>query len=361
MSPEMVLHNQSPTSPVFRYRLESEINRPNRQMDGYQREQGLQFPTSHVTTRMIRLAESLMENSSDATGYANVLLAHFNSNPFSYTLQPPLLGSNRPVDEFLFDSRQGFCEHYAAAFVTMMRVAGYPARVVIGYLGGELNPRANQITVRQSDAHAWTEYWSENLGWVRVDPTAAIAPERIDNSIDLENSLAGNNMVQFVGSELGALANLLREARWFADLAKLKWDRWVVGFDHDRQQTLLSNLGLKDIALHILGAIAFLVSVTLLGIVAVILYRREKSRSDPVQKIWNQYCRKLARQGLVRQPFEGPMDFLRRARAKFPQADNQLTLITENYMTLRYGVPDNTGRLDVLETAIRKLNLKMSG
>ena len=113
---------------------------------------------------------------------------YFSEEPFFYTLQPPLLGDN-PMDEFLFQTRRGFCEHYAYAFVMMMRAAGVPARIVAGYMGGEVNPVNRTVIVHQFDAHAWAEVWLDGQGWVRVDPTAAVAPDRIE--LGLEEAVAG--------------------------------------------------------------------------------------------------------------------------------------------------------------------------
>src|ERR1039457_5975328 len=109
-------------------------------------------------------------------------LSYFREQGFVYTLEPPLLGRDS-VDEFLFGSKSGFCEHYASSFVFLMRAAGVPARVVTGYQGGDINPVDGYMIVRQSDAHAWAEVWLKGRGWVRFDPTAAASPVRVESGI----------------------------------------------------------------------------------------------------------------------------------------------------------------------------------
>ena len=145
------------------------------------RQAALQLPKSGLD-RTRALADEWREGSTGPRDVVARALEFFNREPFVYTLQPPLLGT-KPVDEFLFETRRGFCEHYASAFSLLMRAAGIPARVVTGYLGGDENPVDGFYTVRQSDAHAWAEVWYADRGWVRIDPTSAVAPERIEQSV----------------------------------------------------------------------------------------------------------------------------------------------------------------------------------
>ncbi|MCH2219257.1 MAG: DUF3488 and transglutaminase-like domain-containing protein, partial [Dechloromonas sp.] len=156
---------------------------------------------------------------------------------FTYTLQPPLLGPNG-IDEFLFVTRRGFCEHYAGAFVFLMRAAGIPARVVTGYQGGELNPLDGHLVVRQSDAHAWAEVWLEGRGWLRVDPTASVSPARIETGI--VDALA-------LGEPLPAIVQLradwLRNLRYRWEAVNNAWNQHILGYDPQRQRELLSRLG----------------------------------------------------------------------------------------------------------------------
>ena len=196
---------------------------------------------------------------------------YFHRENFVYTLNPPLLGAD-PVDEFLFDTRRGFCEHYAAAFVTLMRAAGIPSRVVVGYLGGELNTAGHYLIVRQSDAHAWAEIWLRDRGWVRVDPTGAIAPERIELGLDAVRRLEQQGLalgglsaeVLARALELGWFEHVALRARWYWDLTNMTWYRWVVDYGKERQERFLASLGLDDIPWNgMIGLLFFAVLLVL--------------------------------------------------------------------------------------------------
>src|SRR5690606_4344909 len=170
------------------------------------------------------------------------VLAYFNQEEFFYSSTPGQLGAN-PVDEFLFNSRTGFCEHYAGAFTYLMRAAGVPARVVVGYMGGERNPYDETYTVRQYDAHAWSEVWLEGRGWVRVDPTAAVAPERIElgseEVFENEEGFLGDvgfSLLRFRGNLL------LNDLRLRLEMIDYAWNRWVLNYDQQRQFQLLAWL-----------------------------------------------------------------------------------------------------------------------
>ena len=175
-------------------------------------------------------------------------LSYFNQQPFVYTLTPPLLLSDDPVDEFLFETRQGFCEHYAAAFTVLMRLAQVPARVVTGYLGGTINPIGDYLIVRQRDAHAWSEVWLPEQGWVRIDPTQAVSPERIEQGID--SALAPE--LDPLGLEINWGSDSIPVRIWRQwqnvwDAVNYNWNQWVLGYGPARQQQLLKYLGLKNI------------------------------------------------------------------------------------------------------------------
>ena len=341
MEPELFMRKKGARENRPRYRLMSAEHYINRTIDADQYRKGTTLPYGMLTDRIQELVREQVTASSpsgvfDEARYIENILAYFNTNDFRYTLQPSVLTSRTAVDQFLFESREGFCEHYAAAFTTLMRAAGIPARIVIGYLGGELNPLANQITVRQSDAHAWTETWTRERGWVRLDPTAAIAPERIENPISYELSLA-SGAVRFVEFDLSVVESALRDLRWYGGLAKLQWERWFVGFDYLRQQALLEALGLERISLELLGSLSFVVGFLILVVSAFLFYRRERWQADPAIGIYNEYCRRLSKHGLTRLPWEGPLDYNARCRAALPGLAQDLDRITDSYTSLRYG------------------------
>jgi transglutaminase-like putative cysteine protease len=253
----------------------------------------------------------------------------------TYTLRPPLTGEH-VADEFLFDSKRGFCEHFAAAFVVLMRAADIPARVVTGYQGGERNPIDNTWVIRQSDAHAWAEVWLDGQGWQRVDPTAAAAPARIEENLAAAVP-AGDPLPFLSGPGLEWLRDL--RFRWWA--VNNVWNQWVLGFDPERQLELLAQLGMeapdwRKMMLW-LGGLSVLV---LLGLSALLLWRRP--RLDPAQRAWRKVSRRLAKHRLACRPWEGPHDYANRVAAELPAAADDIRAIAALYAELRYGKPSKT-------------------
>jgi hypothetical protein len=291
--------------------------------------------------------------SADARPRALVdrALAYFRSEPFYYTLRPPLLGGD-PVDEFLFSSRRGFCEHYASSFVVMMRAAGVPARVVTGYQGGEWNALAEYLLVRQSEAHAWAEVWLQGRGWVRVDPTAAVAPERIE--LGLEAALRSETGD---GAGAGALASWtgrfwLRMGIW-RDTLDFYWNQWVVSFGPERQRALLERLGLGGlswtaVALVMIGSVAALGAL----FAALSLLAGRRARGGIVERLYARYCERLRQVGLERAPWEGPRAYAARVQQTRPELARVSGEITRLYVNLRYRVGAR-GELDELRRRVR--------
>jgi transglutaminase-like putative cysteine protease len=296
----------------------------------------LQLPDG-VSTRVQDLARRWRESAASDMAVVQQALAHFNQQDFVYTLEPPLLGAD-PVDEFLFVTRRGFCEHYAAAFVVLMRSAGIPARVVTGYQGGEYNPLGDYWLIRQSDAHAWAEVWLPDAGWQRVDPTAAVAPERIERSLDMAGGAAGA-AASFRLPESDLLGRNLRKLRYLLDAMNNQWHEWVLSYGPQRQLEFLASLGIDRASWkHLALALLLLTGLLLLGI-ALWMLLRQPAAKDPVQRAWLQFCRRLARLGLVRRPDEGPWDFAGRVATARPVLASQVNAITMLYVALRYGKP----------------------
>jgi transglutaminase-like putative cysteine protease len=315
-------------------------------LDEAERKAALQLP-ARQSARVVALVSELRAQGRPDEDVVNALLRYFHDKEFHYTLEPPLLGDD-PVDEFLFETRRGFCEHYASAFVTLMRVAGVPARVVTGYQGGEYNPTGRYFVVRQSDAHAWAEVWLRGKGWMRVDPTAAIAPERIDFGASALRQLVAQ------GAPLGGLApaavrNLLapsdferlRRGLVFAwDAVNTGWQRWVLDYDFERQRALLAAIGLARFEpVRLVGLLALAIAVLLGGYA---LSSRQRSPLDPVQRLYEKYCRRLANCGLERANHEGPVDFAERCARQRPDLARATGTITDLYVQLRYaGIADD--------------------
>lgn len=302
----------------------------------------LQLPST-VSPRVQALAAGWRAQHGDPESIARAALAHFRAENFVYTLQPPLLGTD-PVDEFLFESRRGFCEHYASAFVTLMRAAGVPARVVLGYLGGEHNAAGNYLIVRQSDAHAWAEIWDDKTGWRRVDPTAAVAPERVELGINALRRLAAQGILPGQTGEaalrsalaLGWFEHLALRGRLYWDFANLSWYRWVADYTTERQERLLESVGLKEFTGTWLVALLAAVLTLIMSAYGLWLWRSHTPR-DPVQASYLRLCRKLARAGIKRQPHEGALTFAARSARARPDLAESLESITALYIDLRYG------------------------
>ncbi len=275
----------------------------------------------------------------------------FRDQPFAYTLEPPALGQDM-VDEFLFDTRRGFCEHYASAFTVLMRAAGVPARVVVGYQGGELNELGGYYVVRQAEAHAWSEVWLDGRGWVRVDPTAAVAPERVETG--LSAALAPAEVPEFLRrSGLSALAALRLRLDLTWDYVNVAWDRWVLGFNPERQLELLSRFGIDDWQRMIL---ALTVAITgLMGLVGLLSLRSARAAlpDDAALRLWRHATRMLARQGLPQAAAEGPRDYAERVARERPDLAAPVGRLLQAYVAARY--LDQRARETDLAEALRAL------
>lgn len=294
----------------------------------------------------LALGRAWRAQEASADGPIRRALALFASRHFAYTLQPPLLGE-QGVDEFLFQTRRGFCEHYAAAFVVLMRAAGIPARVVGGYQGGERNPLDGYLIVRQSDAHAWAEVWLEGRGWVRIDPTAVVAPARVETGI--ADALG-------TGEPLPALvqirADWLRGLRYRWEALNNAWNQQVLGYDPQRQRELLSRLGLPDTDWRSLAGILGAVCALLLAaITAWTLY--QKPRRDPALRLWQRALRHLARRQVHCAPWETPEAVARRVEAERPELAAAFRRVVDAYLQARYGAAAPT--LTILRDAVAQL------
>jgi len=337
------------------YRLRSYPAYRNDTLGDAERNAALRVP-ANVSARMRELVAGWRQGGAKEAAVVRSALLMFNRQGFVYTLTPPRLGPS-PADQFLFETRQGFCEHYATSFVLLMRLAGIPARVVAGYQGGEFNDLANHLIVRQSDAHAWSEVWLSGQGWTRIDPTAAVSPERVRWSFDFEDQALSRFVVALPGVTLDAstLDYLVRHLRLTADAIDAAWGEWFLGFSGETQAALLAGLGLelwqrREVLLLMVG-----LAMALLSAIAVTLYRRDRRRPDPVRRAFDDLCRRLARRGVIHRPWEGPRDFTERAAALLPQRAPAIRRSGEIYLRLRYGVAGDEGLLRELRRAVRRI------
>jgi transglutaminase-like putative cysteine protease len=323
-----------PIKRSLRYNQSSHLDYTTGDISPEERQRGLQLPPN-ISQRMRQLVADWGRATSDKSDIVNAALGHFNQQPFVYTLSPPLLGDN-PADQFLFETRRGFCEHFATSFTLLMRIAGIPARVVTGYQGGEYNPHGGYLIVQQSDAHAWAEVWLEGPGWVRVDPTAAVAPQRVERSLDTR-TLGEGTPAQFQLLEPGPMASLLKQMRWGLDAINTSWNRWILGYSNKRQSELLSMLSLDFLKGKALGIGMVVITSIIVLTITLSLLIKGRSTTDPTVILYQRFCNKLGKRGLVRQPNEGPNDYAERVIQKRPDLKIPIERITRLYIAIRYG------------------------
>jgi transglutaminase-like putative cysteine protease len=266
--------------------------------------------------KALAAGQQLRRDYPEPVARVQAVLRQFAGKGYVYTLEPPLLGADA-VDEFLYGTRAGFCEHYAGAFTVLMRAAGIPARVVTGYQGGELNPIDGYLTVRQSDAHAWSEVWLPQRGWVRVDPTAAVSPDRVRGSLVQPDP-----------------DSLLAKARYAIGAANNGWNQWVLNYSPQRQQALMQSLQESLFSWRSAALIALACALLLMAG----KFARQR-QSDPVDRLYSALCQRLGQLGLPRAPDEGPTAYAARvdAAALAPEPKAAAGEFLRRYSAWRYG------------------------
>ncbi len=328
----------------------------------YLREKSTALPENN-NPRSKALARQWREQVNSDQAFINKILSWFNQQDFVYTLRPPLLGRNA-VDEFFFDTRRGFCAHYAGAFAFLLRSANIPARIVTGYQGGEVNALGNYVLVHQFDAHAWVEVWLQGRGWVRIDPTSAVSPLRIEQGI--EDALAAENSFledSFFSAVRYRKFPILSQIRLRLDYINYLWHNKVVGYQSKQQQNLFTKwfgeYSYKNIALTLL--ISGLVIMSSLA--AGLFFKRPKRKTDPATKQYLKFCKKLKGAGFTRLASESPMAYADRVSAAQPELKSVIDRITRLYVALTY-----TGKLadekqkrqalHALRRAVQKLTIR---
>ncbi|MBQ0795971.1 DUF3488 and transglutaminase-like domain-containing protein [Zhongshania sp.] len=306
--------SKKPINGRVEYSAKSNFDQPLMDDSGGQR-QNLQLGSRSENSQARALAAQWQEEFLEPRDRVSAAIAFYKATPFVYTLTPPLLGQNN-VDEFLFNTQQGYCEHFAGSFVYLMRAAGVPARIVVGYHGGEFNKRDGYLLVHQSDAHAWAEVWYEDEGWVRVDPTATVAPSRI--------RLGAEALLSRQSGYLQDSPMSLRRFEWatrlryFVDNMNYAWARWVLNFDSNIQNNFLRGV-LGEISPQRMLIAVMLVGGLPLAIVAFFSLRLPTRQSeDLAARYYLASCRALARRGVPRLAGETPEDFLRRVMFEYP-------------------------------------------
>ncbi|HEY5643013.1 MAG TPA: DUF3488 and transglutaminase-like domain-containing protein [Woeseiaceae bacterium] len=294
--------------------------------------------------RTARLAAEMRAAAGSDREFVEQVLRMFNEEPFFYTLEPPPLGSD-PVDRFLFDTRRGFCEHYASAFSVILRSAGIPTRIVLGYQGGEINPLGGHLIVRQSDAHAWTEVWLDGLGWYRLDPTAAVAPERIELGTR-EAALDG------VGADWGFVpgSQWLYQMTLTWDAINARWNEWILGYGPENQNRFMQWLGMDfpDWRKMLLTLVGIVIALIML-VSAFLMLRYRPPPRDPASILYNRFVR---RTGIAPRTGETALAFAARVRDSQTLAPALVDNVTDAYLQARYG-PDQTRAIERLRAALR--------
>lgn len=318
----------------------------------WRRETELDLP-SQANPQTTAYAKQLRLGSDSDWEFVDVILQKFRQENYVYTLQPPALGENS-MDEFLFETRRGFCEHYAYAFVVIMRAAGIPARVIAGYQGGEVNPLNRTVIVHQFDAHAWAEVWLEGEGWVRVDPTAAVSPDRIEWGLEQAMADEGSFLSSSPLSPLRYRSVIwINSMRLRFDAITWQWQKWIIGYNGETQfdflHKWLGELSGRKFALILLGSWALI----LIPVSLSLLVRRDIKGVAPFDKHYLIFCDKMEDLGVRRWAGEAPGDFATRAAEAFPVLAPGIQKITGLYFELAYakdvvkpeGEPDTLAEL----------------
>lgn len=344
MGPQKQLARSRPVDQRLAYKATSYLEYRTDVGDSHDRFRGFyQSVPPQTNTRTQQLARGMRADAGSDRAYIEAVLMKFHQEEYYYTLEPPPLGSN-PVDRFLFDTQRGFCEHYASAFAVMMRAAGIPARVVLGYQGGELNPIGGHMIVRQSDAHAWNEVWLEGTGWYRVDPTAAVAPDRIESGVS--GSLLDGAALAW---GLSASSELWHKLTLTWDAMNAKWNDWVLGYGPENQERFMEWLGMDDPDWRkMIWTLLISVTAMILLISFLLALRYRAPKRDRAAILYERFVRKV---GVDRLTGETPAMFAARAQMKSAIPADTINEVTTTYLNARYGPADPIA-LHRLESAV---------
>ncbi len=314
--------------------------------------ENLQLP-HEPSDRLVQLVRQLGGFNHPPEYLINNLFRYFRQNEFYYTLTPPLMPHN-PIESFLFDARAGFCSHYATAFVYLLRIAGIPARVIGGYQGGEINSVGGFLEVRQANAHAWTEVWLKNKGWTRFDPTTAVAPERIEQNVNIEQQIS-NRAISFIPSaQLQNSLSWLKQARQLWSSLDYKWQRWVINYNTDAQTGIFELFGIQDWRKLFYGLL-ILIAVFIL-VLFQIMIKKTSRQSDPAVELYRKFCKKIPKTPI--KTGETPADYARRCQKLYPNQYKEIEIITRLFINIHYQPDPDKQALMKLKKQIRHFKLR---
>jgi transglutaminase-like putative cysteine protease len=329
------IRSDLPINKRIRYQVFSHTSyRLNADFDAQQIQINLRLPRG-FNPETIQFAQKLQQTFPDRKSRIDAVLRYFREEKFYYTLEPPPLGRHS-VDEFLFSSRAGFCEHYSGAFVVLMRAMGIPARVVTGYQGGLRNTQDGYFEIKQSDAHAWAEVWLEQAGWVRIDPTAAVAPDRILKNLDAtqKNTGIAGMVSEFIVQN--SWANNLR-MRWSA--VNNAWNQWVLNYNQSKQESLWKSMGLSSINWERTILTVFILGLVVLAVFAIPLLSH-RNKLTIYDKLYLNFCKKMQRRGLQPEIHEAPASYALRLQAHLaPTQAADMNKFIALYLQIKYGKP----------------------
>ena len=350
---ELQLFAKQKVNTVVSYSMSSSSQVVNSSLYAQEKRKNLLLPQGENQKTIDYGKKLRLMADNDATEFVVMALDLFRTGSFSYTLSPPLLGDNS-MDDFIFNTKQGFCEHYSSGFVYLMRAGGVPARVVVGYQGGTINPVDDYMIVRQSDAHAWAEVWIDGSGWLRVDPTAAVSPDRIDRGIANAGLEAGK-----LPSILSSNSQFLLKLRYNIDSLNHSWNKWVVGFDDKKQKQLFSMLGIDDIDNATLFTWMVIAMSLSGGLVALWVFKHgeRKPKRDVAVYYYDVFCRKFEKAGLIKKTTESADEFLLRILQRYPEFKTKAAFITRVYQRIRYGDIDNDHQKKQYILAVKRFRI----
>ena len=307
------LVNPEPILSVLRYQVTSNTQAStDLQLSEALRQRETAIPQED-NLRLQAYAQNLYQQvGGNPEDMVRALMAHIRTEPFVYTLRPPTLSRRDSIDEFWFDTRRGFCSHYAGATVFALRSVGIPARMVGGYQGGEINPVTQHMVVRQYDAHAWIEVWIAGRGWVRYDPTAAVAPARVEDGLNAALSSSERAELGFLSAARQGEGSLVRDALRFVDSLEYRWNLWVVGYDNVTQTDVLRDLFGQITPPRIAIALLAGSAASMLLVVVALFWRRQSRPKHPVERLLQNFCLGVKDPLLVRAQQETPAAYLRR-------------------------------------------------
>lgn len=335
----------------IRYSLSSVMSK-NIDSDPILLNRSLQLPKTR-NPRTTRLANFFKKESKSNEEIVKKAFSYFKDNDFKYSKRPPRLDKKDSIDQFIFETKRGYCEHYASSFAFILRAAGIPTRIVGGYLGGQRNPMGDYLIVRQKDAHAWVEVWLDKQGWFRIDPTAAVAPERINRGADQIFDSEKEKRVRAINDE-SLLRSSIKKALLAWDAVNFYWNNWIMGYSKSQQKKFLKKLGIenyttKKLLIYTLG----LTSILALLMMIPFFRKIKRKNKDLMEVYYEKFLSKLSKQSVIKKQSTGPRSFAIDAIRSLPDKENEILEISKIYIDAKYAGHQNQESLLKMKEKVR--------